>query len=215
MPSSPRAYVAILLLPACWLLLASDGEPDRARPLVADGIGEHRTTHRRDAGGEGRSGGASRTGLHLLAGVGSVGAKQPGNSGRQDLCSVVFGAVEGVYGETSFSNVAAVIGADGRLLGVFPKQRPVPLMLDGAPGETRPVFPMEEGVLGVAICYDFDAPPTANALVRSGATVLIAPTLDAMGWGRGSTNTMPCCSGCVRSKRTAGWCGPRHRADRK
>jgi apolipoprotein N-acyltransferase len=39
-------------------------------------------------------------------------------------------------------------------------------------------------VLGVAICYDFDAPAVAAALVHSGATVLVAPTMDAMSWGR-------------------------------
>jgi apolipoprotein N-acyltransferase len=36
----------------------------------------------------------------------------------------------------------------------------------------------------VAICYDFDAPAVAGSLVRSGATVLVAPTLDAMSWTR-------------------------------
>src|SRR5262249_26326030 len=40
------------------------------------------------------------------------------------------------------------------------------------------------GVLGVAICYDFDAPGVCAALARSGATVLAAPTLDAISWGR-------------------------------
>src|SRR5205814_4674016 len=31
---------------------------------------------------------------------------------------------------------------------------------------------------------DFDAPAVAAALVHSGATVLVAPTMDAMSWGR-------------------------------
>jgi apolipoprotein N-acyltransferase len=57
-------------------------------------------------------------------------------------------------------------------------------MVDGTPGVVRPVFPVDQGVLGVAICYDFDSPPTAGALVSSGATVLVAPTMDAMEWGR-------------------------------
>src|SRR5207302_8768922 len=83
-----------------------------------------------------------------------------------------------------FSNVAAVVGPDGELLGTFPKQRPVPLMMDGTPGDRRPVFAVDDGVLGVAVCYDFDAPAVAAALVHSGATVLVAPTMDAMGWGR-------------------------------
>jgi apolipoprotein N-acyltransferase len=57
-------------------------------------------------------------------------------------------------------------------------------MVDGTPGDRRPVFAVEEGVLGVAVCYDFDAPAVASSLVRSGATVLVAPTMDLMAWGR-------------------------------
>src|SRR5581483_8043338 len=51
---------------------------------------------------------------------------------------VVFGAVEGEYGKPRFENVAAVIDAEGNLLGTFPKQHPVPLMVDGVPGTRRP-----------------------------------------------------------------------------
>ena len=99
-------------------------------------------------------------------------------------CPVVFGAVEGTYGEPRFDNVAAVIDARGELLGTFPKQRPVPLMMDGVPGTRRPVFELDQGVLGVGICYDFDAPEIAASLVRNGATVLVAPTFDAMSWSK-------------------------------
>jgi apolipoprotein N-acyltransferase len=99
-------------------------------------------------------------------------------------CPVVFGSVEGVYGKPGFQNVAAVVDSTGGLLGTFPKQHPVPLMLDGKPGETRPVFPVAGGVLGVGICYDFDAPEVAASLVRSGATVLVAPIHDLLTWGR-------------------------------
>jgi predicted amidohydrolase len=112
------------------------------------------------------------------------GRNSPVTLAGKTSAPVVFGAVEGTYGEMPFRNVAAVISADGRLLGTFTKQRPVPLMLDGTPGETRPVFETEQGVLGVAICYDFDSPPTAGALAGSGATVLVAPTMDSMDWGR-------------------------------
>jgi apolipoprotein N-acyltransferase len=57
-------------------------------------------------------------------------------------------------------------------------------MADGTPGDRRPVFAVDGGVLGVAICYDFDAPAVAASLVGAGATVLVAPTLDAMDWTR-------------------------------
>ena len=99
-------------------------------------------------------------------------------------CPVVFGAVDGNYGNAGFQNVAVVIDASGNLLGTFPKQRPVPLMVDGRPGDSRPVFPVQDGVLGIGICYDFDAPEIAGSLVRDGATVLLCPTGDLMTWGR-------------------------------
>ena len=37
---------------------------------------------------------------------------------------------------------------------------------------------VDDGVLGVAICYDFDAPAITGELVRSGATVRARPTMD-------------------------------------
>lgn len=97
-------------------------------------------------------------------------------------CPVVFGAVDGEYGTLNFFNLAVVIDADGKELGSFPKQHPVPMMLDGKPGDRRPVFPVDGGVLGVAVCYDFDAPEVAASLLRQGATVLVAPTFDALWW---------------------------------
>src|SRR5262249_5749889 len=103
---------------------------------------------------------------------------------RKLSCPVVFGTLLGEYGEPGFQNVAAVIDGKGNLLDTFPKQRPVPLMVDGKPGTRRPVFPLEQGTLGVGLCYDFDAPEIASSLVCQGATVLVAPTGDLMTWGR-------------------------------
>jgi len=111
-------------------------------------------------------------------------SRGPAMLARKLDCPVIFGTVQGSYGEPGFQNVAAVLDANGRLLGTFPKQRPVPLMLDGKPGDRRPVFPADGGVLGIGLCYDFDAPEIAGSLVRQGATVLIAPTGDLMEWGR-------------------------------
>jgi apolipoprotein N-acyltransferase len=99
-------------------------------------------------------------------------------------CPVIFGTVEGSYGEPDFQNVAAVLDAQGNLVGTFPKQRPVPLMIDGRPGNRRPVFPFDFGTLGIGLCYDFDASAVAGSLTSSGATVLVAPTGDLMPWGR-------------------------------
>jgi apolipoprotein N-acyltransferase len=97
---------------------------------------------------------------------------------------VVFGTVLGNMGEPDFRNVAAVLDGEGKLLGTFQKQRPVPLMLDGPPGTSRPVFRVAETTLGIGICYDFDAPAIAASLVRDGATVLVVPTCDLMMWSK-------------------------------
>jgi apolipoprotein N-acyltransferase len=115
-----------------------------------------------------------------------VSKRGPATLARKLNCPVVFGTVEGSYGDPDFQNVAAVIGGDGNVWGTFPKQRPVPLMVDGKSGKRRPVFPLPdgEGTLGVAVCYDFDAPAIAASLVSQGATVLVAPTGDLMAWGR-------------------------------
>jgi apolipoprotein N-acyltransferase len=180
----PRAYAAFLLLPACWLLLGSEGEPDRRALLLQV---ENGTVERLIA--ETPEEKVDLAVLPELTYACSPGAALSGKNGpaalaRKTSAPVVFGAVEGNYGEPTFSNVAAVLGPDGELLGTFPKQRPVPLMADGTPGQRCPVFEVDQGVLGVAVCYDFDSPPTAGTLVRSGATVLVAPTMDLMGWGR-------------------------------
>jgi apolipoprotein N-acyltransferase len=66
----------------------------------------------------------------------------PAAFARKHNCPIVFGTVEGgAYGQPGFQNVAAVLDAQGSLIGTFPKQRPVPLMLDGRPGTRQPVFP--------------------------------------------------------------------------
>ena len=99
-------------------------------------------------------------------------------------CPVVFGAIREIPHSSNYYNVAAVIDDKGKLLDAFPKQRPVPLFQDGLPGTRRPVIPTTDGILGVAVCYDFDAQGIAATLVGQGATVLVAPTCDALSWGR-------------------------------
>jgi apolipoprotein N-acyltransferase len=108
----------------------------------------------------------------------------PADLARQYGCPVVFGAREEIPDSGTYYNVAVVINEKSETLGTFPKQRPVPLFRDGRPGVRRPVFPVEDGILGVAVCYDFDAQEIAATLVSQGATVLVAPMLDAMSWGQ-------------------------------
>jgi apolipoprotein N-acyltransferase len=181
-----RRYLAgFLLLPVVWFLLPADGDPDRRVLLLQteEMEGVERIIPRITV---------EKVDLAVLPEYAYMRSPEyaiasprgPAVLARKTSSPVVFGAVEGTYARMPFSNVAAVIDSDGTLLGTFPKQRPVPLMLDGTPGDRLPVFEVDGAVLGVAICYDFDAPAVCGALVRSGATVLAAPTMDTMSWGR-------------------------------
>jgi apolipoprotein N-acyltransferase len=179
----PRAWAAVLLLPACALLLPAVDEPDRRALLMQTEDQQPTEFFVRDAPAE-------KVDLAVLPEYAFFSGPEQAikyavaELNRKLSCPVVFGAVEREVGSADFQNVAAVLDADGRLLGTFPKQRPLPLFNDGLRGTRRPVFAVGQGVLGVGICYDFDAPAVAASLVRSGATVLVVPTFDAMSWSR-------------------------------
>jgi apolipoprotein N-acyltransferase len=179
----PALWLGVLILPAGALLLPAVPAPDRRVLLVqAEGSGAVQAVIPKVP--------AERVDLAVLPEYAYTSSPKsaltsqygPAALARRMQCPVVFGAVEGDYLIPPFSNVAVVIDAGGNILGTFPKQRPVPLVVDGVPGERRPIFPLDEGVLGIAICYDFDAPEVAGWLVRHGATVLVAPTMDAIEW---------------------------------
>jgi apolipoprotein N-acyltransferase len=70
-------------------------------------------------------------------------------------------------------------------LTCFPSNIPSLSFKTATPASAVRSFPLENGqTLGVAICYDFDAPEIAADLVKRGATLLVAPTFDAMSWGK-------------------------------
>jgi apolipoprotein N-acyltransferase len=108
--------------------------------------------------------------------------KGPGELSKRLNCPIVFGAVVGTYGE-HFQDVAVFFKPEDGSIQTFPKQHPVPLFLDGDPGTERPVFKIDGGVLGVGVCYDFDASEVAADLVGRGATVLVVPSHDSPSWG--------------------------------
>jgi apolipoprotein N-acyltransferase/predicted NAD-dependent protein-ADP-ribosyltransferase YbiA (DUF1768 family) len=181
----PLAWTAIALLPAAWFLLPAVEPPDRRVLLIQT---------EEPGGGESVFADIPPEPVDLAvlpeyaytcaAKLALATPRGPAGLARKVSAPVVFGAVDGDYYGGTFTNLAIVIDAQGRIQGQFPKQRPVPLMRDGTPGTTRPVFPVKEGVLGVAICYDLDAPAIAGDLVRDGATVLVTPTYDAIWWTR-------------------------------
>jgi apolipoprotein N-acyltransferase len=183
-----RYWALFALLPASALLLPEFPSPDqKALLLQSEQMGGADNLIRKEALG-------SKTKIDLVvlpeyayrSAPAQVLASRygPAKLARKYRCPVVFGATEERADRTNYYNVAAVTDAEGNLLGTFAKQHPVPLFRDGIPGDSRPVFPVAGGVLGVAVCYDFDAPEIAATLVRRGATVLVDPTFDAMSWGR-------------------------------
>jgi len=185
----PWAWSAFLLLPLASLLLPTPAPPDRRALLLQtealDGVEDLIATLAEV--GQPRPAGIDLAVLPEYAyftpyQTALASQKGPAVLARYLQCPVVFGAVDGDYTTPDFHNVAVVLGADGLPLGLFVKQRPVPLMRDGLPGSDRPIFPVEHGSLGVALCYDFDAPAVAGSLTWAGATVLVAPNYDAMTW---------------------------------
>jgi len=180
-----RYWAAFLILPACAWLLPTVDPPDRTALLMQ---AESSVIHE-SLIGEVRDKKVDLAVLPEYAFPYSVemalGLKRGPTALSQKLgCPVVFGTLEGDYSRPGFQNVAAVIDACGSFLGTFPKQHPVPMMLDGRPGDRRPVFALDQGCLGIGLCYDFDAPEIAGSLVGNGATLLIAPTGDLLTWGR-------------------------------
>jgi apolipoprotein N-acyltransferase len=182
----PWVWATVLLLPACSLLLPVFDPPDRRALLMQTeelyGVEKLIPRAKVDAPVD----------LALLpeysyfdpyprALASKIG---PAALARRLSCPVIFGAKAEYPEDLAFENVAVVLDADGKVLGTFTKQRPVPLMNDGRPGTSRPVFALNQGTLGVAVCYDFDAPEVPATLVHSGATVLVAPTYDAMDWSK-------------------------------
>jgi apolipoprotein N-acyltransferase len=176
-------WAAFLAIPAAWLLLPHFDAPDRRALLIQSEVEPVELWVARVP--------KDKVDLVVMPeyaytrspASAMASPHNPASLAKAVSAPVVFGAVEGEYGSTDFSNVAAVVDANGELLGTFPKQRPVPLMADGTPGQRRRVFPADQGILGVAVCYDFDAPEVAAWLARHDATVFVDPTFDAMEWG--------------------------------
>jgi apolipoprotein N-acyltransferase len=182
---SARWWLAFLLLPACAWLLPPVGPANQTAILMqAEEEASHESLIDSILPEKVDLAVLPEYAFPYTYQVALASPRGPAALARKLHCPIVFGTTEGAYGTPGFQNVAAVINAEGALLGTFPKQRPVPLMVDGKPGDRRPVFAVDGGTLGIGLCYDFDAPEIAGSLVRSGATVLLAPTGDLMQWGR-------------------------------
>jgi apolipoprotein N-acyltransferase len=183
-----RIWLAFVLLPLCAFLLPEVGPANQSALLIQPSEAQSPASFIRSL----TPSSAKNISLAVLPEYAYHSSPEsalaswsgPADLARKCRCPVVFGAKEEISGAGDYYNVAVVISAKGAILGTFPKQRPVPLFVDGRPGTRRPVIPVEDHILGVAVCYDFDAQEIAATLVGQGATVLVAPTFDAMSWSR-------------------------------
>ena len=99
-----------------------------------------------------------------------------------ELGAVVVAPVYESVGSSVYYNSAAVIDADGSLLGVYRKNH-IPLStkfyekLYFKPGNLGyPVFETRFGRLGILICHDRHYPEGARALGLNGAEILLVPS---------------------------------------
>lgn len=94
---------------------------------------------------------------------------------------VVGGKAAGEHG--GFYNTAFVLGPEGTTVFRQAKSVPIQFFDDGHPAPTQALWASPWGPVGIAICYDLSYRRVMDRLVRLGATVLIVPTMDAIGWG--------------------------------
>lgn len=98
---------------------------------------------------------------------------------RMNIILPVAGMVEGVR-----RNVALAIDRSGRIVGEYYKVHPTRRELaDGVvAGNDFPVFHLDFGCVGVAICHDLSFPESTRVLALRGAEILVWPTWWS-GWG--------------------------------
>lgn len=99
-----------------------------------------------------------------------------------ELSVVIVAPIYESVGRSVYYNSAAVIDADGKLLGVYRKNH-IPLntifyeKLYFKPGNLGyPVFDTRYGKIGVLICHDRHYPEGARALALNGAEILLVPS---------------------------------------
>jgi apolipoprotein N-acyltransferase len=84
----------------------------------------------------------------------------------------------------SFYNTAFVVGPDGTIVFRQAKSVPIQFFKDGLPAPARRVWNSPWGRIGICICYDLSYTRVTDELVRSGAQLLIVPSMDLVEWGK-------------------------------
>jgi apolipoprotein N-acyltransferase len=93
------------------------------------------------------------------------------------LCLVHPGKI--TAGKKFLENEAILLGPDGKVLTIFHKNNPVPMVEASQPGDgVIPVLPTSVGRLAVSICYDADQPHQMQQLGQKNADLLLLPSGD-------------------------------------
>jgi N-carbamoylputrescine amidase len=88
--------------------------------------------------------------------------------------------------ENRYYNVAVVIDREGKIVGIYRKTHlPSFEKWTLTPGTTYPVFDLDVGKVGIAICYDISFEECPRILALSGADVIVHPTLGKFPLERG------------------------------
>lgn len=98
---------------------------------------------------------------------------------ENDVVMVVGASVDS--GEELSYNAAIVLDA-GVEVGTHFKNKPVPLFNDGKRGVEAKSVQTTFGKIGTPICFDCDHEAVIRRMVADGASVILAPSLDAKSW---------------------------------
>ncbi|HKQ40317.1 MAG TPA: nitrilase-related carbon-nitrogen hydrolase [Verrucomicrobiae bacterium] len=85
--------------------------------------------------------------------------------------------------ERRFRNTAFVIGPEGQEVFSQAKMVPIQFFKDGLPALQQNLWHSPWGTIGFCVCYDLSYTRVTDELVRQGAQVIIAPTMDVQDWG--------------------------------
>ncbi len=93
------------------------------------------------------------------------------------LASMHPGRVE--FGKKFIENKAVFFGPDGKILNIFFKNKPVPVVEPSVAGDGNiPVIPTPYGNVAISICYDADFPMLMQQLSTQRADILLLPSGD-------------------------------------
>ena len=85
---------------------------------------------------------------------------------------------------TNFYNTAFVISPTGEIVFKQVKSVPIQFFKDGLPAPEQKLWDSPWGKIGICICYDLCYTRVTDELVRQGAQMIIAPTMDVADWGQ-------------------------------